>query len=547
MIKLEKRKVVITCILSLLLTFMQIAGWQISMDYGSSVHQSAFFQNIGILKTWQCALWAIIEWIVLSVFFYFLFSRLEKRTMSTTADCETAKHVCPVTVPRFLWPISFLILLAIWIVFLWGCYPGYYNYDIGNQLPQVMYEEVGYNAHHPLLHTLISGGIITLGYRITGTDLTFGVFLYNAFQMMICAVCLSYSLRYIYKCTRSRVLTFLSFCFYALCPPIVMFAMSTTKDVMCYSVLVAAIIRFLEIFKDLEEDSSPKALNWVILGGLLAFSCLLRKNNIYALMAFAIISLLFIKKERKRQILLYLGVIAIYFLVDKALLMGLNAIPGSVNEALCVPYQQIARLYTEKGKDAFTEEEYALLSEIVDPESLSCYDPVMGDHTKANFNPGLETLKNNICEYFILWLKKGLQYPKVYIESFLYNTYQAWYPGTAITEQRGVRYFDITGWQNEYGTPHWQGLYDFYQRIRYGSYTKYPVIRLFYCTGFMFWLCLITWFYGIWKKDKYIITALLFVLLVCATILCGPVMDIRYFLILFYLFPVCLGIMGQRA
>ena len=147
----------------------------------------------------------------------------------------------------------------------------------------------------------------------------------------------------------------------------------------------------------------------------------------------------------------------------------------------------------------------------------------------------------------MLWLKKGLQYPKVYIESFLYNTYQAWYPGTAITEKRGVRYFDITGWQDDYGTPHWQGLYDFYADIRYGSYTKYPVIRLLFCTGTMFWTCLIAWFYGIWRKSRHVITALLLALLVCATIFCGPVMDIRYFLILFYLFPVCLGIMLQKV
>ena len=545
--KFEKRKVTVTCILSLLLTTMHVVGWQISMDYGSSVHQSEFFQNIEILETWQCLFWGIIEWTVLSVFFYFLFSKLEKNAKNASIGRESKQKASAIAAPRFFWLISFLVLFALWLVFLWGCYPGFYNYDVGNQLPQVLYEQVPYNAHHPLLHTLIEGGIITLGYRITGTDLTFGVFLYNAFQMLICAACLSYSLCYIYKCTRSRILTFLSFCFYALCPPIVMFAMSTTKDVLCYSFLLAAIIRFLELFKQLNEGNSVRTRNWVIIGGLLAFSCLLRKNNIYALLVFAVISLIFIKKERKKQILLYLGIIVTYFIVDKALLLGLDAIPGSVNEALCVPYQQIARLYTEKGRDAFTEEEYALLSEIVDPEALSCYDPVMGDHTKANFNPGLDRLKNNLGKYFMLWLKKGLQYPKVYLESFLYNTYQAWYPGTAITEKRGVRYFDITGWQDDYGTPHWQSLYDFYTDIRWGSYIKYPVIRLLFCTGTMFWACLIAWFYGIWRKNSHVITALLLSLLVSATIFCGPVMDIRYFLILFYLFPVCLGIMLQRA
>lgn len=546
MVKLEKRKIVITCVLSLLLTLMQIAGWQISVDYGSSVHQLAFFQNIGILETWQCLLWGILEWFLLSVFFYFLFTRLEKRGQTAATDCDAAETVPSVTIPRFFWPVSFLALFAIWMIFLWGCYPGYYNYDAGNQLPQVMYEEVPYNAHHPLLHTLICGGIITLGYRITGTDLTFGVFLYNFSQMIICAACLSYSLRYIYKCTCNRILTVLSFCFYALCPPVVMFAMSTTKDVICYSFLLAAVIRLLEIFKELEAGNRVKISNWLILGGLLTLSCLFRKNNIFALLIFAVFTLVFINRERKKQIWLYIGVIVVYFFIDKALLLGFNAIPGSVNEALCVPYQQIARLYTEKGKDAFTEEEYELLCEIVDPEALYCYDPVMADYTKATFNPGLETLKENVVDYFLLWLKKGFQYPQVYIESFLYNTYQAWYPGTIIMERIRDRYFDITGWQDEYAAPHWQGLYDFYESFHYSSYAKYPVIRLLFSNGSMFWLCVITWFYGIWKKDKHVIAVLLLVLLVCATIFCGPVMDVRYFLILFYLAPLCLGLLWVK-
>ena len=547
MIKPEKRKVIIASILALLLAAMQIVGWQISMDYGSSVHQSKFFQDIGMLEGWQCLLAGSIEWVILSILIYLLFSRLEQRSKIIAGKHAPSMAGSAITFTRFIWPVSFLLLFAVWMIFLWGCYPGFYNYDVGNQLPQFLYEEVAYNAHHPLLHTLIEGSIVALGYRIYNIDLTFGVFLYNAFQMMVCATCLSYSLQFIYKRTRRMALVVLGFLFYALCPPIVMFAMSTTKDVLCYSLFFAAIIHLLELFKHLEEGDSVKLRHWLTLGSLLALSCLLRKNTIYAIFVFAMISILIVKKERKKQLLLYLGVIAVYFIVDKALLLGLNAIPGSVNEALCVPYQQIARLYTEEGEDAFTEEEYALLCEIIIPEALYCYDPVMGDHTKANFNPGLETLKQNKWDYFVLWLKKGLEYPQIYIESFLYNTYQAWYPGTSITEQRGVRYFDVTGWQDEYGTPHWQGLFDFYRDIRYGSYTKYPVIRLFFSIGAMFWVCIITLFYGIWKKDKSVIAALLLVLLVCATLFCGPVMDVRYFLFLFYLFPVCLGIMGQKA
>lgn len=539
--KLKKRNVIVAGILALLITFMQIAGWQISMDYGSSVHQSSFFQNIGVLETWQCMLWGVLEWSALGILFYVLFSRLEKWGNETPQKSDA--EVSAVKVPRFFGFLAFLALFAIWMVFLWGCYPGFYNYDMGNQLPQFLYEEVPYNAHHPLLHTLLAGAIIKLGYQIYSVDLTFGVFLYNAFQMMVCAACLGYSLQFIYKRTRNRLLTILSFIFYAICPPIVMFAMSTTKDILCHAVLLVAIIRLLELYQNVAKGNPVKIWDWIILGGLLGFSSLLRKNIIYAIVVFAVISLVMLKKERKKQIVLYVGICALYFVANKGLLLALDAIPGSVNEAMCVPYQQIARLYTLEGKDAFTEEEYALLCDVIEPDALFCYDPVMGDHTKANFNPGLETIMNNKWDYFTLWAKKGLDYPKIYLDSILYNTYQAWYPGTQITEARGVRYFDITGWQEEYGTPHWQGLFDFYADIRYGSYTDYPVLRLFFSIGAMFWVTIIAWFYGIWKKDKGITAALLLVLLVCGTTFLGPVSDVRYYLILFYLMPLCIGFM----
>ncbi len=533
---LDKRKALTVGILSILLTFIQVAGWQISMDYGSSVHQSAFFQKIGILSTGQCLLWGSIEFVLLFALFYFLFTKLEN-------GLNLPKGADNFTVPRFFGAFAFLALFLIWMVFLWGCYPGYYNYDVGNQLPMFLYPEVPYNAHHPLLHTLILGSLVSLGYHIYTVDISFGIFLYNAFQMMICAACLSYALQFVFKRTRSRIFTGLSFLFYAICPPIVMFAMSTTKDVLCFSLLLLAVIRFMEMEDKKEEGQPLSVADWVILCSSLTLSCLLRKNIVYALVVFIVLIFLFVRNIRPKHLLVYIGIIAVYLVTDKALQTGFDAIPGSINEAMCIPYQQIARLYNEEGADAFTDEEYELLCQVIPPESLRSYDPVMGDHTKANFNPGLETIMNNKWVYFKLWAKKGLEYPKIYIDSILYNTYQAWYPSTAITELRGVRYFDITGWQDEYGSPHWQGLYDFYKGIRHGSYTKYPVIRLFYSTGFMFCITLISWFYAIWRKNKGTISALLLVLLVCVTTFCGPVSDVRYYLILFYLMPVCVGLM----
>ncbi len=166
----DKRKAVLTGGLALLLTLMQIDGWQRSMKYGTSVHGWTLFQNIGVLKWWQCILVGMVEWILLSVLLYLLFSFLEKRCSGPSESLFK--------VPGYFWILAFMLLFGIYMIWLIGCYPGFYNYDGGSQLIQVMYDESPYDAHHPLLHTLIVGGIITLGYHIRSVDLSFGVFLY---------------------------------------------------------------------------------------------------------------------------------------------------------------------------------------------------------------------------------------------------------------------------------------------------------------------------------------------------------------------------------
>lgn len=537
--KPDKRNLVLAGLLALILSLLQISGWQISMDYGSSFHQSAFFQNIGLLTPIQCIIWFIIEFCIVFFCILFCFQLAEKKQCCLQPSPRKLSAFFQTFRPK--WLLVFSMLYVIWLFFLWGCYPGFYNYDGGNQLVQVMYDEVPYDAHHPLLHTLFSGGIITLGYHLNNTDLTLGVFLHNMIQMAICAACLTYALFYIAKRTANYVLMILSFAFYALCPPIVMLAMSTTKDVLCYSFFLVAILQLQQLYEKCRSDASQSKIDWIRPGIFLLLSCLIRKNIIYAIVIYSVVALCFFCYQRKKQCLLYLSVIILYFIIDNFLLFALDAIPGSINEMFSVPYQQMARLYVEEGKDAFTEEEYILLSQIVPPDALTCYDPVMGDHTKINFYPGLETLLENKWEYIKFWIKKGFEYPKIFLDSFLYNTYQAWYPWTTNLEYRYNRYFDITGWQTEYGRPNWQGLYNYYTAVSTGSYTQYPVIRLLFSTGTMFWAAIIAFFYCIWRKHTPAVLALLLVLLVCATCFLGPVADVRYYLILFYLLPVCIS------
>lgn len=540
-ISVNKRKAALTGGLALLLTLMQIGGWQRSMKYGSSVHSHELFLNIGVLEGWQCMLAGVVEWIIFSVLLYLFFSFLDKRCSAAGED--------PFKVPKYFWALTFVLLFGIYVIWLVGCYPGFYNYDGGSQLIQVMYEETPYDAHHPLLHTFIVGGIITLGYHIRSVDLSFGIFLYCLFQMGICALSFGYSVRFIFRYTRRRLLAASALVFYAICPPIVMFAMSTTKDTLCFAALLPAVLKLYEIYRADTDGQTIVKKNWIIAGLLLTLSCLLRNNIVYAIALLVVFTLLFYKRRIKGQLVLLGSVIVLYLIINTGLIRAFDATPGSITEALSVPFQQIARLYVEEGEEAFDSEERELLYAAIEPEMLSAYNPVISDTIKYAFWRHLDTLKENKWEYTLLWARKGLQYPKIYLDSFLDNTYQAWYPGTVLKGKSGNPYFDISGWQEECGKPRLPGLYDYYKEIgEVCSYRKYPAARLFFSIGAMLWVVIITWVYGLWSKDRSLFWALLPVLLVCVTNLLGPVSEVRYYLILFYLFPVCMVFLfGRQA
>lgn len=529
----KRRGWIITGILGGLLAFMAVYGWQCSMKYGTFLLQAEIWKKIGRLSHRGCALAFAVLFPLFTWLLHFGNTRLDGR--------EKKERPEPVWKSWQQWLLAGGILYGCYLILLLCCYPGFYNYDIGNQLPQIMYPEVPFTTHHPLLHTIVGGGIITIGYHLRSVDLTFGVFLYNAVQMAICASCFSYTIVFMYRKTGNRILAVLSELFYILCPPVVMFAMSTTKDVTCYAFLLAAVLKVSEIYTELNAQRQPSMRQWVTTGVLLCLACLLRNNIVYALPFAAVLAVILVAYHRKQQILFWMLMILMPFILNKGMMIAVDAAPGSAAEALSVPFQQIARVYVDKGEAAFTQEELDYLYTCIDPGDFEMYDPIIADEIKTAFWRHLDVIMADKGKAVKFWIKKGLQNPVCYIESFLDNTYQAWYPLTSLHDKKHNRYFNVTGWNEEYASPKVPAIYNFYTAMAEDSFVKWPVLRLFCVTGTMFTMLLISVFYAWWRKDKSMGICLFTTLLVVGTCMCGPVSDIRYYLILFELFPTLLG------
>ncbi len=538
---MNKRKTIVVALLAVVFTFLQVAGWQISMFYNTTVHQSDFLQKTGVLTSIQVVLWSLIELPVMFVILHFLFSLFEKvgQEASKRGDSEagTQKEKL-IAVFKIALPVC---LFLCWIPCFLAGYPGFYNYDVNAQVPQVMYDEVSYSAHHPLLHTLFVGHIITLGYRWREI-LNDGIALHSIIQMLICAVCFSYLIQYICKITGKRIFGILAFCYYAFFPVIPMFAMSTTKDVLFSLLLQICVVLIFEMFINLSDffASKRKIAIFVVTAVLM---CLFRKNGIYIVMAMIPFLFVLCKKYKKKCILLFGMIIFLSLFLDKGLIWVLDAKEGSGEELLSVPMQQVARVYCEQGEEAFDAEELELIYSGISSDDLSNYNPFLSDNIKNYFD--YEVIRKNPSAFLTLWLKKGFQYPTEYGKAFLDNTYQAWYPGTSVysdPDDNSTYYFNMAmraGGERDSKAPK---LLKFYEKIASEYYyQKIPVVRLLFSIGAMFWVALFTWSFAVYQKNKPLYLAMLPVLLCCATVFLGPISLVRYYLVLFYGFPVSVG------
>jgi len=535
---MRRHKLIITAAaLAFLFTLMQLTGFSISMKYNTSMHTMEFVKQLTGLSIPLKALLGLLEFAAWTAAFAAAFRWLDRRKHNADISDRKSRSIGWDLIPA-------VFLLLCWLPSLLGAYPGYYNYDISGQLPQVMYDSVPYNTHHPLLHTLIAGHLINWGYELLGESMEKGVLLYSVFQMTVCAFFFARFIRYIWNLTGRKWLAAAAFCYYAFSPVIVMFTMSTTKDVLCSLALQAGVILLHELYREPDTfTASPKSMAG--LTALLVLACLLRNNIIYAVLAFAPFCILMGKGTRKRLAVLSGSILLLSLGINHGLAAVLHAQPGSMREAFSVPFQQVARVYGEYGPKAFDESETALLEAAGGREVLLSYDPFNADNVKNNLD--FDAISGHGQEYVKLWLTKGLQYPAAYLWSFLENTYQAWYPWTSVVDEAGsghIYYFDCRGDEPVGNSPKIPRIYEFYRKISEDfSYQKYPVIRLLFSTGAMLWATLFTLFYGIWKKDRGIVMALSFVMLLCLTALLGPVALVRYYLVLFYGFPVYAGLL----
>lgn len=135
------------------------------------------------------------------------------------------------------------------------------------------------------------------------------------------------------------------------------------------------------------------------------------------------------------------------------------------------------------------------------------------------------------------------------MDSFLENTIAYWYPNTIVDgyTKDNILYTTETAYFSAMceppGTMESKNLFlnwIYYLISRETVIQQIPVLSMLFSLGAMVWLLFVGIWYSVYKKRKEICVSLSIITLLWLTVLLGPIVLVRYVLILFFAFPLIL-------
>ena len=443
------------------------------------------------------------------------------------------------------WFLPSALIFVMYLPVFLAVYPGFFVYDAQDELMQVVTRS--FSTHHPLVHVLMLGGIIQLVHKLTGSY-NAGIACYTVFQMLVMAGIFGWCIRKLEKWGVGKGYRILTTLYFGLCPVLVMFSLCSAKDGLFAGMLLIMTILLTELFKAPEEFWKQKGKLLLLLAASLGMM-LLRHNGFYAFAVFSVLTVIYLKKDRKKAALYFGGILATYLVVSAGLTGILRADASENQEMLTVPISQMARVYQNR-KEELPPEEKELLYQYLPQEALEHYTPKVSDGVKVHFNN--QAYEADRGSFLKLWLKWGTENPFTYLNAWFMTSYGFWYPDTVIDVYRGNTVFTYTYEDSSYfgyeveqpGTRQsklpW--LSEIYRRMSLEIFQqRIPVVSMLFSPGFLFWMSafiLCFWgYHGRWKK----VMALMPVMLCWLTVLLGPTYLTRYVVYLWAVLPVILA------
>lgn len=454
---------------------------------------------------------------------------------------------------------SLILIFLSYIPYFLAYFPGILAYDSYIQIGQIFANE--YNEHHPLFHTLMIKGALSLGENIFHS-LNAGAAIYVLDQMFLLSAVSAYGIYCLFK-RGFRIFSVLTLLLLMLFPFNGFLAVSVTKDVPFSAFFLLFVIALTELVFD---ENIKINLNSILLC-LSVIMCVLFRNNGKYAFAFTILVILIIllskivkksntdnKDKKKKEIKKYATILVMIMssLIVSTLALtiiskSLNAVQGDRREMLSVPIQQLARTYVYhagagvKSEDDNTMDEAskALINEFLLYDSAKLYRQDISDPVKRNTNTWV--VVNKTSEFVKVYLGLFTKYPGDF-----FNAFFAQNAGFLDIGDKSHAYVNdpdqIKG--HGYVQTKWEdSLYErgFNQHTQWAAlrekldtfadtnaYLQIPVIKYIFMPGIYLWIYVFAFVYAIKKKRAGMAAIISLIAGYYATMFFGPTVQLRY-------------------
>lgn len=360
--------------------------------------------------------------------FLFLFSYSgDKETLQRTLYRPKEKPV----IKNLTFYCSLGCLLC-WLPYFLYQYPGIMTPDSINQFEQAL-GIIGYNNHHPFVHTMIFSLFYHIGFFIS-SDMVVAVSFYTFFQMCFLAFSIFYFLRTLEMFDiRQEILVIITL-FYALVPYNAVFSVTVWKDIPFAAVVLLFSCSVLRMMR----RTGVGELAMFVFSGIMV--CLLRSNGWYGFLICVPFLLIGYRRRAKKMFPAVAGILLAAIIVKYPVMNSLDVTQPDLIESLSIPTQQIAAVICN-DRD-LSAEQTALIDNVIDTTYIKeLYNPAFADNMKELVRAGNQAyLAEHKWEYFTLWVSLGLSYPLDYLNAYIDQTYGYWYPDSfyPVAEGEGV-------------------------------------------------------------------------------------------------------------
>lgn len=476
-------------------------------------------------------------------------------------ECNKWWKVKPSNEPSFLrslntgrlFFLSWGLLAISWFPGFLAYYPAICSYDTPPQLTQIAGGV--YIDHHPLAHTMLLKGFITLG-REVWQSMNVGIAMFAFLQMLFLSAAFALAI------TMLRILgarwkwLFALFIYGVFFPFHMYMSITITKDtIFTVFFMLQLLILYNILYKKRNDFKIDK---WDIGFFICTLGMILFRNNgRYALLVLITISLpviLFSKKNKKIFTRILLNSVMGFVMGSIMLTVVfriMHAEPGDKREMLSMPIQQLSRCMVYHGgagvlpedDNTMNDVDKALINDFILNDAYKMYRGDISDPVKRHTNTYVfrYRFKDFMKTYFHLL---G-QYPGDYINAVLAVNAGYLYPGdeshayiNVNHTERGLGYIQTRWAEAElasldnmdfYKDSKWEWMYEKLEDYAdNNAYLKVPILKYIFVPGSYLWLYLLLAAYLILYKRYSMLLPLSLVLGYYITLFLGPTVQLRY-------------------